>query len=78
MPPHRLQCAGGQVLVLDAAVVLSLRKEHRIVGSLEGSHPTNPLQNRYFALPLVLLPEEAAMLAEAGVVELEGDAFAWP
>ncbi|KAJ2781235.1 tRNA-splicing endonuclease subunit [Coemansia javaensis] len=75
---HRLQCAGGHVLVADADLALALRTEHRVVGSLEGSHPTNPLQNNYLGLPLVLLPEEAALLVAEGAAEIAGDPFAWP
>ncbi|KAJ2717225.1 tRNA-splicing endonuclease subunit [Coemansia spiralis] len=74
----RLECAGGNVLVTDADTALELRQAHRVVGSLEGSHPTNPLQNHYFGLPLVLLPEEAALLVERGIIETVGDPFAWP
>ncbi|KAJ1730183.1 tRNA-splicing endonuclease subunit [Coemansia biformis] len=78
MQRQRLQCAGGHVLVTDADTALRLRREHRVVGSLEGSHPANPLQNHYFGLPLVLLPEEAALLVETGAIEIAGDRFAWP
>ncbi|KAJ2359357.1 tRNA-splicing endonuclease subunit [Coemansia sp. RSA 2618] len=74
----KLRCVNGQVLVTSVDVVLSLRKEHRVVGSLEGSHPANPLQNHYFGLPLMLFPEETALLLERHAVELEGDAFTWP
>ncbi|KAJ2315567.1 tRNA-splicing endonuclease subunit [Coemansia sp. RSA 2611] len=78
MNTPRLCCANGQVLVDDADTVLKLRTEHRIVGTLEGSHPTNPLQNNYFGLPLILLPEEAALLLEQHAITLDGDAFTWP
>ncbi|KAJ2156690.1 tRNA-splicing endonuclease subunit [Coemansia sp. RSA 552] len=78
MEKVRLRCVNGQVMVTDADVVLSLRTKHRIVGSLEGTHPTNPQQNRYLSLPLFLLPEEAALLIAIDAVELEGDQFQWP
>ncbi|KAJ1642243.1 tRNA-splicing endonuclease subunit, partial [Coemansia asiatica] len=58
----------GQAVIFDADTVMRLRKDHRIVGALEGSHPSNPLQNLYFGLPLVLLPEETAMLVEMAVI----------
>ncbi|KAJ1994635.1 tRNA-splicing endonuclease subunit [Coemansia umbellata] len=77
--PYKLVCGkDNQVLVFDADVVLKLRTDHQIVGSLEGSHPTNPLQNGFMYLPLLLLPEETALLLERGAVELHGEPFTWP
>ncbi|KAI8326148.1 tRNA-intron endonuclease catalytic domain-like protein [Martensiomyces pterosporus] len=76
--PYKLKCVDGKVMIFDAGVVLGLRREHRVVGALEGSHPANPLQNTYFGLPLVLLPEEAAMLLEKGAIELTGGSLTWP
>ncbi|KAJ1798064.1 tRNA-splicing endonuclease subunit [Coemansia sp. RSA 2399] len=78
-PPFQLHCGhDNQVLVFDADVAVALRTQHRIVGSLEGSHPSNPLQNGYMYLPLLLLPEEAALLLEQCAIELSGFTFAWP
>ncbi|KAJ2151377.1 tRNA-splicing endonuclease subunit [Coemansia sp. RSA 637] len=74
----KLRCASGQVMVTCADDVLWLRTKHRIVGSLEGSHPANPLQNNYFGLPLFLMPEETALLIECDVICIEGDKFEWP
>ncbi|KAJ1667434.1 tRNA-splicing endonuclease subunit [Coemansia sp. RSA 1813] len=77
--PFKLHCGNdNQVLVFDADVAMALRTEYRIVGSLEGSHPKNPLQNGYMYLPLLLLPEETALLLEKGAIELSGMAFTWP
>ncbi|KAJ2833141.1 tRNA-splicing endonuclease subunit [Coemansia sp. 'formosensis'] len=63
MEPLHLSYTDGHVMVYDADTVLRLRRDFRIVGSLEGSHPTNPQQNNYYGLPLVLLPEEIALLS---------------
>ncbi|KAJ2533571.1 tRNA-splicing endonuclease subunit, partial [Coemansia sp. RSA 1933] len=77
--PFQLHCGqDNQVLVFDPATVMALRTDHRIVGSLEGSHPANPMQNGYMSLPLLLLPEETALLLERGAIELSGIDFAWP
>ncbi|KAJ2084959.1 tRNA-splicing endonuclease subunit [Coemansia sp. S100] len=61
--PLNLVYKDGHVMVYDAATVLRLRRDYRIVGALEGSHPTNPQQNNYYGLPLILLPEEVALLS---------------
>ncbi|KAJ2871793.1 tRNA-splicing endonuclease subunit [Coemansia aciculifera] len=61
--PLNFVCKDGHVMVYDAATVLRLRRDYRIVGALEGSHPTNPQQNNYYGLPLILLPEEVALLS---------------
>ncbi|KAJ2448700.1 tRNA-splicing endonuclease subunit [Coemansia sp. RSA 2336] len=78
MEKPRLRCVNDKVLVTDADTVLHLRKQYHIVGSLEGTHPANPLQNHYFGLPLVLSPEETKFLLEEDAIELEGDHFEWP
>ncbi|KAJ1895087.1 tRNA-splicing endonuclease subunit [Kickxella alabastrina] len=58
----------GQILVFDADTVMRLRRDHRLVGALEGCHPSNPHQNGYFGLPLILLPEETAYLLELNAI----------
>ncbi|KAJ1805527.1 tRNA-splicing endonuclease subunit [Coemansia sp. RSA 2599] len=69
----------GQAVIFDADTVMRLRKDHRIVGALEGSHPIKPLQNLYFGLPLILLPEETALLVETGVITPDpGISLPWP
>ncbi|KAJ1948442.1 tRNA-splicing endonuclease subunit [Linderina macrospora] len=77
-PPFEIECSKGNVLVSDADTAMALRRDHRIVGALIGSHPTNPLQNIYLSLPLQLLPEEAATLQQTSIITITGDPFAWP
>ena len=43
-----------------------MRRDWRIYGAPVGSLPSQPLQNVVFALPVLLLPEEAYVLLEAG------------
>ncbi|KAJ2720105.1 tRNA-splicing endonuclease subunit Sen34 [Coemansia sp. Benny D115] len=70
----------GHLMVFDESTVMALRKSHRIVGALEGTHPLGTLQNKFFGLPLILLPEEAAMLVEMGVIPPNPDPESptWP
>ncbi|KAJ2006003.1 tRNA-splicing endonuclease subunit [Coemansia thaxteri] len=79
MEPLRLECRNGLAMAFDPDTVLRLRRDFRIVGALEGSHPANPMQNNYFGLPLVLLPEEAALLADTpGTTTLDRAQLSWP
>ncbi|KAJ2741027.1 tRNA-splicing endonuclease subunit [Coemansia sp. BCRC 34301] len=74
-----LQYTDGLVMVFDAETVVRLRRDYRIVGALEGSHPTNPQQNNYYGLPLVLLPEEAALLSQDPTISgLDTAQLCWP
>ncbi|XP_015915557.1 tRNA-splicing endonuclease subunit Sen34 isoform X2 [Parasteatoda tepidariorum] len=50
--------------------VMTLRKEHRIVGSLMGICPLKPFQVQTKWLPLQLMPEEARLLLDKGIVKL--------
>lgn len=52
---------------LDA---IRLRKEHHIVGNLVGALPEYPRQHDDYGLPLVLLPEEARLLAQLSLITL--------
>ena len=45
---------------------ISLRRDHRITGSLVGGLPTSPRQRDYMGLPLELLPEETSLLLQKG------------
>ncbi|KAJ2892448.1 tRNA-splicing endonuclease subunit, partial [Coemansia aciculifera] len=65
-------------MIFDPDTVLRLRRDHRIVGALEGSHPTNPQQNNYYGLPLVLLPEETALLHKEQQQQQQSTPPAWP
>ncbi|KAJ1649905.1 tRNA-splicing endonuclease subunit [Coemansia sp. RSA 1836] len=74
-----LEYKDGHVMVFDAETVLRLRRDYRIVGALEASHPTNPQQNNYYGLPLVLLPEEVALLSlDPSISGLDTTQLLWP
>jgi hypothetical protein len=49
--------------------VVHMRRRWRIYGAPVGSLPSQPLQNGVFSLPVLLLPEEAAVLIDAGMAE---------
>lgn len=73
-----LTCTNGNVMIFDPDTVMWLRQTHRILGNLEGSHPSNPMQNVYRGLPLILMPEEATLLVELDAIRLTGDPLQWP
>ncbi|XP_011405589.1 PREDICTED: tRNA-splicing endonuclease subunit Sen34-like [Amphimedon queenslandica] len=54
--------SGDTVLVWSPQGAISLRRDHRITGSLIGGLPTSPRQRDYMGLPLELLPEETSLL----------------
>lgn len=43
-----------------------MRCEYRIVGAFSGTLPQFPLQNTFYGLPLLLLPEEVAIITSHG------------
>ena len=47
-----------------------MRQDYRIVGELIGCLPKQPRQEVLLGLPLLLLPEEAKLLIEKGIVRL--------
>ncbi|KAI7821956.1 hypothetical protein BC939DRAFT_504193 [Gamsiella multidivaricata] len=68
-PRPKVYLTGSEALVWDFQDVKHLRQTHRIVGSLAGSLPLNPMQNIFQGLPLRLLPEEAHALWSKGLVD---------
>ncbi|XP_028395958.1 tRNA-splicing endonuclease subunit Sen34-like [Dendronephthya gigantea] len=62
--------SNNQVLVWDKETVMTLRKQHHIVGALVGSLPSKPRQNLIFSLPLILLPEEAKLLLDKNIAKM--------
>lgn len=66
----KLYVTNGKVFVWNPAVVLELRKEHRIVGSLVGCLFRQSFQNTESGLPLLLMPEEVTLLVEKGIAQL--------
>ncbi|KAK9760687.1 tRNA-splicing endonuclease subunit [Basidiobolus ranarum] len=65
--------AQGHGFLRDATAACTLRSEYRIVGVLVGSLPRLPLQNSFFSLPILLMPEEVTFLLEKGLVSLIDD-----
>ncbi|ORX63790.1 tRNA-intron endonuclease catalytic domain-like protein, partial [Basidiobolus meristosporus CBS 931.73] len=63
----------GHGFLWDAAAACALRSEHRIVGVLVGSLPRLPLQNSFFSLPVLLMPEEVTLLLEKELAVLVDD-----
>eukprot|EP00842_Homolaphlyctis_polyrhiza_P002076 jgi/Hompol1/286/HPOL_000401-RA len=53
--------------------VVKLRSDLHIVGGLVGSFVRSPLQNLYHGLPLHLMPEQVALLAELGAAQIIDD-----
>ncbi|CAM9922775.1 unnamed protein product [Lampetra fluviatilis] len=73
--------AGGAALLWSAAEARDLRERHGIAGSPAGSLARQPRQNSRLGLPVILMAEEARLLAETGAAVLvrpaaaeEGDA----
>ncbi|ESO83185.1 hypothetical protein LOTGIDRAFT_236781 [Lottia gigantea] len=66
----RLYYTHGKIFVWDHKDVITLRKEHRIVGNLVGSLPRAPRQNIHLGLPLQLAFYEAKLLVDTGVGEI--------
>uniref|UniRef100_A0A1X7UB42 tRNA-intron lyase n=1 Tax=Amphimedon queenslandica TaxID=400682 RepID=A0A1X7UB42_AMPQE len=60
--------SGDTVLVWSPQGAISLRRDHRITGSLIGGLPTSPRQRDYMGLPLELLPEETSLLLKKGLI----------
>ncbi|KAI7892392.1 uncharacterized protein EV154DRAFT_562368 [Mucor mucedo] len=57
---------GDKFFVFDAKDVERLRCEYRIVGAFSGTLPQYPLQNTFYGLPLLLLPEEVSLITHNG------------
>ncbi|KAI8098098.1 tRNA intron endonuclease [Gilbertella persicaria] len=55
---------GDKYFVFNVKDVEKLRCQYRIVGSLQGTLPQFPLQNTFYGLPLLLLPEEVCLLVK--------------
>uniref|UniRef100_A0A2K5VPY4 tRNA-splicing endonuclease subunit Sen34 n=1 Tax=Macaca fascicularis TaxID=9541 RepID=A0A2K5VPY4_MACFA len=64
-----VEVANGRSLVWGAEAVQALR-ERLGVGRTVGALPRGPRQNSRLGLPLLLMPEEARLLAEIGAVTL--------
>ncbi|GAB6023904.1 hypothetical protein CHUAL_008640 [Chamberlinius hualienensis] len=60
----------SKAYLFESEGVDKLRREYRIVGSLVGCFSRAPKQNKQHGLPLLLMPEEATMLAEKGIIRL--------
>ncbi|KAI8352828.1 tRNA-splicing endonuclease subunit Sen34-like protein [Choanephora cucurbitarum] len=64
---------GDKFLVFNAKDAEKLRCKHRIVGSLQGTLPQFPLQNTFYGLPLLLIPEEVYLLNKKGWSNIRED-----
>lgn len=65
-----MEVANGRSLVWGAEAVQALRERLGVGGRAVGALPRGPRQNSRLGLPLLLLPEEARLLAEIGAVTL--------
>lgn len=65
-----VEVANGRSLVWGAEAVQALRERLGVGGRAVGALPRGPRQNSRLGLPLLLLPEEARLLAEIGAVTL--------
>lgn len=65
-----VEVANGCSLVWGAEAVQVLRERLGVGGRTVGSLPRGPRQNSRLGLPLLLMPEEARLLAEIGAVTL--------
>ncbi|XP_048186161.1 tRNA-splicing endonuclease subunit Sen34 isoform X1 [Perognathus longimembris pacificus] len=65
-----VEVANGRSLVWGAEAVQALRERLGVGGRTVGSLPRGPRQNSRLGLPLLLMPEEARLLAEIGAVTL--------
>lgn len=65
-----VEVANGCSLVWGAEAVQALRERLGVGGRTVGSLPRGPRQNSRLGLPLLLMPEEARLLAEIGAVTL--------
>ncbi|KAL8399603.1 hypothetical protein RB594_000121 [Gaeumannomyces avenae] len=69
----RISQVAGRYLIFDLADVMHLRRAHGMCSVLVGTNPQAPNQNIFSALPLELLPEEAALLVARGDAYLADD-----
>lgn len=65
-----MEVANGRSLVWGAEAVQALRERLGVGGRTVGALPRGPRQNSRLGLPLLLMPEEARLLAEIGAVTL--------
>ncbi|KAI9203445.1 uncharacterized protein BJ171DRAFT_600008 [Polychytrium aggregatum] len=65
-----IQVSGGQAFVWNPTDIMEMRSRYRIVGALLGTLPRQPMQNDFFSLPLLLMPEEVSLLLSKGLALL--------
>jgi len=61
---------GGKWLVWEPSAIFHLRKTHRIVGTLIGTHSQFQQQNLFCGVPLLLSDEEVFLLSKRDLVRL--------
>ncbi|KAF9476329.1 hypothetical protein BDN70DRAFT_839450 [Pholiota conissans] len=72
-----LRIANKTAYVWDVDDIATIRSKYRICGVLTGTLPHLSQQNVFLGAPLVLLPEEAALLVDIGVAVLVDDPTAY-
>ncbi|GAA5922002.1 hypothetical protein JCM1841_000730 [Sporobolomyces salmonicolor] len=73
MPPIKLLVANQKTYLWDLHDIQTLRVQHHICGSLQGTLPQVTQQNVFLGLPLVLLPEEVVLLVRNQIAVLVDD-----
>ncbi|KAF8188373.1 hypothetical protein BJ912DRAFT_1059500 [Pholiota molesta] len=71
--PIPLRVANKTAYVWDVDDIATIRSKYRICGVLTGTLPHLSQQNVFLGVPLVLLPEEAALLVDIGAAVLVDD-----
>ncbi|CAO3628922.1 unnamed protein product [Cunninghamella blakesleeana] len=65
-PFIRISICGNKPFIFNTEDVKRLRCDYHIVGSLQGTLARFPLQNSFYGLPLLLLPEEVVLILKKG------------
>ncbi|KDR81826.1 hypothetical protein GALMADRAFT_152639 [Galerina marginata CBS 339.88] len=75
--PIALRIANKVAYVWDVDDIATIRSKHRICGVLTGTLPHLSQQNVFLGVPLVLMPEEVALLVDIGAAHLIDDPLAF-
>ncbi|KIM49455.1 hypothetical protein M413DRAFT_438639 [Hebeloma cylindrosporum] len=75
--PIPLRIANKTAYVWDVDDIATIRSKHHICGILTGTLPHLSQQNVFLGVPLVLMPEEAALLVDIGAAVFVDDPLAY-
>lgn len=75
MAPVRITVSNRRAFVWDVDDIAVIRSQHRICGLLTGTLPRLAQQNAFLGVPLVLMPQEVALLVDKGFAVLVDDAL---